>query len=429
MAGVLGSPSVDGTTMTLSSQTSRPNAGRKYMVSRKRRARKWPWIAVVVLAAGLLLIFQPWSSRPDAAANGEASSPASSSASSSNGTDDNGGDDRGIEATTPRLRGAAEEADPDVPGAAVTPTPVGQNASARGSEGGGERANGRADDARDRGRGGESSDRVSSRFGVSSSVTSEEVAAAFAEGRQYIEQGRLVEGRSLLSALLFDPARPLPEPDAGAVRDMLSHVNETLVFSPEVVPGDPVAERYRVQRGDVLARVAPQYGVPYQFLERINQVDARRLQAGQPIKVINGPFHARIVKGDYRMDVFLRGPDGLPIYVKSYPVGLGEADSTPIGLWRIEPGKKVTNPDWRNPRTGEYFRRDDPDNPIGEYWLALEGIDDRTRGVEGYGIHGTVDPDSIGEQASMGCIRLRNSDVEEVFHMFVGGESTVEILR
>ena len=262
-----------------------------------------------------------------------------------------------------------------------------------------------------------------------SSANSEEVAAVFAEGRQYLEQGRLVEGRSLLSALLFDPARPLPEPDAAAVRDMLTHVNEKLVFSPEVVPGDPVAERYRVQRGDLLARIAPQYNVPYPFLERINQVDARRLQAGQPIKVIRGPFHARIVKSDYRMDVFLRGPDGLPIYVKSYPVGLGHDDSTPLGLWRIESGKKVTNPDWRNPRTGEYYPRDDPDNPIGEYWLALEGIDDQTRGIPGYGIHGTVDPDSIGEQASMGCIRLRNGDIEEVFHMFVGGESTVEIVR
>ena len=135
-----------------------------------------------------------------------------------------------------------------------------------------------------------------------------------------------------------------------------------------------------------------------------------------------------MIKRDYRMDVFLRGPDGQPIYVKSYPVGLGQEDSTPAGLWRIEAGKKVKNPDWRNPRTGEYFARNDPDNPIGEYWLALEGIDDDTRGVPGYGIHGTVDPDSIGDQASMGCIRLRSDDIEEVFGMFVGGESTVRII-
>ena len=67
--------------MTLTSQTSRPNAGRKYMVSRKRRPKRWPWVAVVVLAVLVLVIFRPWSSNGDAAAEGE--SPNNSAASSS----------------------------------------------------------------------------------------------------------------------------------------------------------------------------------------------------------------------------------------------------------------------------------------------------------------------------------------------------------
>lgn len=421
--------------MTLTSQTSRPNAGRKYMVSRKRRPKRWPWVGVAVLAVLVLVIFRPWSSNGDAAVEND--SPRDPAASSSARGENEAEADRAAANATPRS-GNGSDAE-NQPATSVTARRAGVRSSGAGgadrdgdgeagsSEGGsGEGGSGET------GSGGSSEEagvrRLSSLTPLSS-VNSEEVAAVFAEGRQYLEQGRLVEGRSLLSALLFDPARPLPEPDAAAVRDMLTHANEKLVLSPEVVPGDPLAERYRVQRGDLLARIAPQYNVPYPFLERINRVDARRIQAGQPIKVIHGPFHARIVKSDYRMDVFLRGPDGLPIYVKSYPVGLGQADSTPLGPWRIEPGKKVTNPDWRNPRTGEYYPRDDPDNPIGEYWLALEGIDDETRDIPGYGIHGTVDPDSIGEQASMGCIRLRNGDIEEVFHMFVGGESTVEIVR
>lgn len=412
--------------MTLSSQTSRPNSGRQYMVSRKRRPKRWPWIAVVILAAGVLLIFRPWNASNDTTTGNEA---ANAGAAPTASTDADAGDEP--ERVTPRLSDSPRPEDRPVPSVtasrdgirASSPSPATNGGDRDDEFGGGDT---QTSVARSSGSG---SDYTSPRMPSGSAANSEAVAAAFEEGRQYIQQGRLVEGRSLLSALLFDPADPLPEPDAGAVRDMLAHANKKLVFSPEVVPGDPVAERYRVQSGDLLLRIAPQYNVPYQFLERINGIDARRLQAGQPIKVINGPFHARIVKSDYRMDVFLRGPDGLPIYVKSYPVGLGQADSTPLGRWRIEPGKKVVNPDWKNPRTGEYFRRDDPDNPIGEYWLALEGIDEQTRGVPGYGIHGTVDPDSIGEQASMGCIRLRNADVEEVFHMFVGGESTVEIVR
>ena len=41
---------------------------------------------------------------------------------------------------------------------------------------------------------------------------------------------------------------------------MLTSVNEQLVFGPEVHPGDPVAEYYLVQRGDLLAKIGPQYG-------------------------------------------------------------------------------------------------------------------------------------------------------------------------
>ena len=34
-----------------------------------------------------------------------------------------------------------------------------------------------------------------------------------------------------------------------------------------------------------------------------------------------------------------------------------------------------------------------------------------------YGIHGTNNPDSIGTAASSGCIRMRNSDVEELYSL------------
>jgi lipoprotein-anchoring transpeptidase ErfK/SrfK len=35
--------------------------------------------------------------------------------------------------------------------------------------------------------------------------------------------------------------------------------------------------------------------------------------------------------------------------------------------------------------------------------------------VRGYGIHGTWEPGTIGKQASAGCVRLGNADVEELF--------------
>ncbi|MFA9479065.1 L,D-transpeptidase family protein [Phycisphaerales bacterium AB-hyl4] len=248
-------------------------------------------------------------------------------------------------------------------------------------------------------------------------------------GMDMIADGDYIEGRRVLSAILFDDRRRLSRSDARAIRETLASVNDRLVFSPEVASGDPIAEQYNVQSGDLLARIARRYKLTYPFLEQINRIDARRLQVGQSIKLIRGPFHARVSKSEFRMDVYVQQSDGSPIYIRSFDVGLGEDDSTPEGMWVIEPGRKVVNPDWRNPRTGEYFRADDPKNPIGDFWLALDGIDGNTADRRGYGIHGTIEPDSIGQQASMGCIRLRDGDIEQIFHMLVEGESTVEVVR
>ena len=54
-------------------------------------------------------------------------------------------------------------------------------------------------------------------------------------------------------------------------------------------------------------------------------------------------------------------------------------------------------------------------NPLGTRWLGLS--------VKGYGIHGTNQPASIGHNASHGCIRLRNRDVEQLFDMVSVGDS------
>jgi lipoprotein-anchoring transpeptidase ErfK/SrfK len=35
--------------------------------------------------------------------------------------------------------------------------------------------------------------------------------------------------------------------------------------------------------------------------------------------------------------------------------------------------------------------------------------------LRGFGIHGTWDPDSIGTAASLGCVRMRNEEVEELY--------------
>lgn len=255
-------------------------------------------------------------------------------------------------------------------------------------------------------------------------------------GMQRLEAGDIAVGRALLSELLFRPGA-LPRHEAQAVRERLAFLNEQTVFSgtkrnASQIAADPIVAIHKVQSGEYLSTIGNTYRIPYQLIERINNIDARRLQAGQGVQVIKGPVHAQIDKSDYRMDLYVEDPDGLRIYLKSYTVGLGEFDSTPIGKWIVKPGSKVGpangGPSWVNPRTGERYDRNDPNIPIGEYWMALEGIDDNTRDKKGYGIHATNDQESIGRQESMGCIRMRDEDVDQVFYTLFEGASIVEIV-
>ncbi|MDP7071232.1 MAG: hypothetical protein QF561_07800, partial [Phycisphaerales bacterium] len=98
-----------------------------------------------------------------------------------------------------------------------------------------------------------------------------------------------------------------------------------------------------------------------------------RIRAGQRIKVVQGPFHAEVDKKAHRIDIWLgEGEDA--VFIRSLPVGLGEFDSTPGGTFRVRRGGKMVNPSWTNPRTGERFAAADPNNPIGEFWIGLDGI-------------------------------------------------------
>jgi lipoprotein-anchoring transpeptidase ErfK/SrfK len=43
-----------------------------------------------------------------------------------------------------------------------------------------------------------------------------------------------------------------------------------------------------------------------------------------------------------------------------------------------------------------------PNNPVGVVWIGLS--------AQGYGIHGTPDPENVGKTQSHGCVRLTNWD-------------------
>ena len=89
----------------------------------------------------------------------------------------------------------------------------------------------------------------------------------------------------------------------------------------------------------------------------------------------------------------------------------------------------MIKPTWTDPDTGKTYRAEDPDYPLGSGWIALQGEDSRTRGIEGIAIHGTNDESTIGTKSSRGCIRLYNGELMEVFDMFEPGCSELRVVE
>jgi LysM repeat protein len=213
-------------------------------------------------------------------------------------------------------------------------------------------------------------------------------------------------------------------------RETLNRINGRLLFSPHVQQDDPFVRTYSVQPGDSLERIVRRElagGPDWRFIQRINGIrNPRGLQINQRLKLPVGSFHAVVDKSEFRMDLFLVD-GGRRVLVASYPVGLGELNSTPEGVAKVRKGSKLIDPEWYNPRTNEYFAAGDPMNPIGEHWIGLSSVESGDRLFDGYGIHGTVEPDSIGRSESMGCVRLLPEHVAVVYEMLTEPNSTIEV--
>lgn len=251
-------------------------------------------------------------------------------------------------------------------------------------------------------------------------------------GQARFKAGDLVEARVHFNRALQHPRAT--EGDRASIRRALMQINEELVFSPKVTAGDPFTELYTIQANDSLVKIASRQGlaVDHRFIARVNRMsNPNKIGLGNKLKLVRGPFHAVVSKSAFRLDLYVADPSdpedpSRRVYIRSFDVGLGEGDSTPLGDFLVKADSKLIDPPWVNPRTGQAFAADDPKNPIGEHWLGLSGLGD-AQTLSGYGIHGTIEPESIGTMRSMGCIRLRPEDVAIVYEMLEERVSTVTI--
>jgi lipoprotein-anchoring transpeptidase ErfK/SrfK len=93
------------------------------------------------------------------------------------------------------------------------------------------------------------------------------------------------------------------------------------------------------------------------------------------------------------------------------------ATPSPAGDFKIV--NRVANPTYYH--KGQVVAAGE-NNPVGSRWMGLS--------AQGYGIHGTNQPGSIGKAASTGCIRMGKHDVEELFTLVnVGDQVTIRAER
>lgn len=261
--------------------------------------------------------------------------------------------------------------------------------------------------------------------GVPTGVANTDLAKAF-----QLQSTDPVSARVLVTRAL--DGGTLSPSDRERAYELVNGLGKALFLNTNINPNDPMMRVHAIQPGESLAKIVRNQGLACEtlLLKRINGIkDERRLQIGQKLRVPKGAFHAEVVKAEYRFNLYLDAGEGSTerVMVASLRCGLGESGGTPTGLFRVRPKSKLIDPEWTHPKTGEHYMSNDPKNPIGEHWIGIMGVEPGNKDLLGYGIHGTVDPDSIGKDRSLGCVRMLADDIAFVYECLVDPQSTIRI--
>ena len=196
------------------------------------------------------------------------------------------------------------------------------------------------------------------------------------------------------------------------------HKMEQKKKNPAKLPDTVIGEInvYKIKKGDTLLDIARSFNLGFSELRDCNRGVDQWVPPESEILII--PTEWILPECNYqgivinipekRLFYFLSGSDSL----LTFPIGLGMLDSpTPKGKYKVT-GKRA-DPTWYVPESIRSTMEEPkkvvppgPDNPLGKYFIALS---------EGYGIHGTNLPWSIGRLTTHGCIRLYPEDIEFLY--------------
>jgi len=193
-------------------------------------------------------------------------------------------------------------------------------------------------------------------------------------------------------------------------------------------PGAPPAPPYS---GRPYAYGAPFYEDPYASRPRGQSYDTNDLELGvdfnqKTAAMVQNPTNepaGTIVIDTGSRHLYLVQPGGGAI---QYGIGVGRQGFAWKGVARV--GRKSEWPRWIPPKQMLQRRPDLPEemdggleNPLGARALYLfQGSKDTL-----FRIHGTNEPDSIGQAVSSGCIRMMNADAIDLYERVKVGTRVV----
>ena len=223
------------------------------------------------------------------------------------------------------------------------------------------------------------------------------------EADKLLKEGKVVDARNAYKKMTEEcPGSNL----VSAARSEIDDLNIKILFSP--IPTDD-STFYEVMPGDNLAKIAKNFGTTVELIMKSNALANTVIRPGTKLKISKAKYSILV---DKSQNILMLKADG-DIF-KTYTVATGKDNSTPIGTYQIK--EKLTNPTWY--KAGAIAPPDSPDNILGTRWMALT--------LEHYGIHGTTDESTLGQQVTAGCVRMRNKDVEELYSIVpVGTEVTI----
>ena len=215
--------------------------------------------------------------------------------------------------------------------------------------------------------------------------------------------GQKLEAKALYQKILTDYS---DFDKIETIQKQLADLNMEIIFSNAQTPQTVVHE---VKEGDSLGKIAKQYHTTQELIKKSNNMTGDTVRLGQKLRVWTGVFNIFVDKSQNIL--ILKCADEI---IKVYNVSTGANNSTPVGAFKIT--SKLVDPVWF--KSGAVIPPESPENVLGSRWMGFD--------LAGYGIHGTVEPDKIGQQVTAGCVRMTNKDVEEIFSVVpVGTQVTI----